>query len=95
MSNFIKGSLGAALFLVVFSLAAGSTAWVAIDILNIKIKYLSGGEPGQLSINYWNAIFGSGFLLITISTIKIFISSVAKLGNDRNLEKWEEDDDDW
>lgn len=77
MTNFIKGSLGGILFLVILSFMTGTTAWAAVDILDVYTENQFTGRVKAFDIGYWNAVVGSGFIFLCVSVVKAFIAAVS------------------
>lgn len=79
MSNFIKGSLGAIVFIAIISLMSGTAVWAAVDLLDIYTENQFTGRVKAFDIEYWNAVIGSGFIFLASYTIKVFASAVVRV----------------
>lgn len=72
----IKGALGGIIFLVILSIATGTAVWCATDIFALYTENQFTGRMRAFDIEYWDAVYGSGFTFLASWTIKTFISAV-------------------
>lgn len=77
----VKGAVGGIIFLVILSLMTGTTFWVATDIFALYTENQFTGRMRAFDVEYWDAVYGSGFVFLASWTIKTFIAAVRQVAD--------------
>lgn len=77
----VKGAVGGIIFLVILSLMTGTAVWAATDIFALYTENQFTGRVRAFDIEYWDAVYGSGFAFLASWTIKTFIAAVRQVAD--------------